>query len=79
MFDPITADALYQSHRWRKLRAAVLAENPTCQCCNRSPATEAHHEVPRRYCRDPFQRGNIVAVCRSCHLKLTRQQRRKYF
>jgi 5-methylcytosine-specific restriction protein A len=55
---------------WERTRTVVLGQQPLCPCGR--PATEVHH---RQALRDggTHARGNLVALCRSCHVKLTRQ------
>jgi len=53
---------------WRKLRAAVLRDQPICRDCERrgylTEATEVHHSNgdPSDNCR-----ANLVGLCKGCH------------
>ena len=57
---------------WRRLRAAVLADEPLCRECLRlwktEPATEVDHAD-----NDPSNndRNNLVPMCKPCHSKKT--------
>jgi 5-methylcytosine-specific restriction protein A len=54
---------------WRKLRAAFLAEHPTCVICG-APAIVADHVIPKAAGGDDDW-SNLQALCRSCHGKKT--------
>jgi len=65
-------DPRLKSSRWQKARAAVLADEPVCQCCahrgKAQPATQVDHITPRADAPDRFfDRLNLWALCRSCH------------
>ena len=66
---------LYQSARWRKLRAEKLAENPFCEACARAKparitaATIVHHREPLKRGGDPYEWDNLESICASCHNK----------
>lgn len=52
--------------RWRKVRAMVLAEEPSCRLCQR-PATEVHHIEPIGDGGDPYDITNLMPICKECH------------
>ncbi|GAF78328.1 unnamed protein product, partial [marine sediment metagenome] len=55
------------THRWRKLRKAILnRDDHTCAWCG-GVATEADHVIARAEGGDPFDPSNIVASCRGCN------------
>jgi 5-methylcytosine-specific restriction endonuclease McrA len=62
---------MYNNAAWRRLRAQVLAEEPTCQlqlegCTGRS--TQAAHVLSVAERPDLFlERSNVVGACRSCN------------
>lgn len=56
---------------WGNTRAQVIAEQPYCQCG--AVAREVHHRIPLRQ-GGTHDRANLVAMCVSCHRKVTRQQ-----
>ena len=62
---------LYNSRRWRKLRAAQLARHPLCKMCEDQgavePATVADHVVPHGGDLDLFWRGELQSLCAACH------------
>lgn len=64
---------LYQSARWRKVRAEKLAADPFCEVCARArppritAATIVHHKLPIKQGGDPFKRDNLESICASCH------------
>ena len=69
-----------QTTRYRKMRAAFLAENPLCAECERNgryrPATELDHIVPLH--RDPSPENfwgerepGLQGLCEPCHLRKT--------
>src|SRR5690349_18252033 len=57
--------------RWKRVRAAKLAQQPTCERCG-EPATDVHHkdeaglDGPAAYSIE-----NAEALCHSCHSKHT--------
>jgi 5-methylcytosine-specific restriction protein A len=58
--------------RWRRARAAYLAQHPLCASCQTAgrlvPATVVDHMVPHR--GDPvlfWDEANWAALCKSCH------------
>lgn len=69
---------LINSTRWRRLRAATLAEHPLCVRCKErgllTPASEVHHRQPvetgrnfiekHRLAYDP---ANLMPLCHECH------------
>lgn len=61
----------YADRRWRAKRAAHLAKEPLCRYCAREgrlePATIADHIEPHRGDRTKFWRGELQALCASCH------------
>ena len=59
-------------HRWRKARAAYLAQHPLCVECERlgrtTPATVVDHIVPHRGNQRLFwRRSNWQALCKAHH------------
>jgi 5-methylcytosine-specific restriction protein A len=75
--------ALYHSARWRRLRLAILAEHPLCQCldCAASNtvllATVVHHTRPH-HGREAlfFDETNLQPLSKACHNRLTGRGRR---
>jgi 5-methylcytosine-specific restriction endonuclease McrA len=68
----------YSSHKWRKLRAKVIADEPYCQL--RLPgclvlATCVDHIIPRSLRPDlEMTRSNLASACKPCNdLKGDRQ------
>lgn len=60
--------------QWRKIRAAFLALNPLCEMCRRqgifTAANEVHHVKPLADGgTNDFE--NLMALCKSCHSKIT--------
>jgi 5-methylcytosine-specific restriction enzyme A len=58
--------------RWRRARAAYLAQHPLCVRCHEAghlePATIVDHRVPHR--GNPvlfWDEGNWAALCKPCH------------
>ena len=71
--DRRAAIAFYQSPKWRKLRAAHLAEFPLCHRCpidRPTAAKEVHHKIPRDVAPDlALDPENLEGLCRPCHRK----------
>lgn len=66
---------LINTARWRRLRHSVLEDHPVCERCGVCAACEVHHRVPvesapglRAMERLMFDRGNLQALCRRCHV-----------
>jgi len=57
----------YNAH-WRRVRAAVLADEPLCRRCREAgrvtPAAEVHHRDGNAH---NLARDNLEPLCRSCH------------
>lgn len=63
---------LYKLHRWRKLRAAVLRQQPLCVLCTAEGRTAlaqvVDHKVPHKGSMDLFwDRDNLQPLCYTCH------------
>lgn len=60
------AKAIWQTPRWRRVRAQVLANaEGQCESCGRR-ATTVHHATGYD---DPFDPAGMVALCHTCHGK----------
>lgn len=63
--------AFYNSAAWRRTSAAIRAENPVCVVCihaqRANPATVVDHIVPVKFGGARLNRGNLMAMCSSCH------------
>jgi 5-methylcytosine-specific restriction enzyme A len=72
--------ALYESRRWRALRAALLTVSPLCERCQArgqtTPALIAHHRTPHRGDLALFLCGveGLEAMCVPCHNSLGQQE-----
>jgi 5-methylcytosine-specific restriction protein A len=55
---------------WRRRRAEVLRETPSCQVCGRL-ATDVHHVARRSQAGDD---GPLVALCHRCHSSVTSRE-----
>jgi len=58
-------------HRWRQLRARVLAQQPYCACGART--TQVDHIVPLSR-GGMHERANLRAMCGPCHSRRTRRE-----
>jgi 5-methylcytosine-specific restriction protein A len=62
----------YATPEWRRLRARVLLEEPTCHCGCGRPSDQVDHIVSRRARPDlELERSNVRAFARSCHSRRT--------
>ena len=74
---PNTEDRrLYDTARWHRLRALVLAQEPLCGDCAAKGETTASREVhhKQRHAGDVglfFARENLTALCGTCHKRRT--------
>lgn len=61
----------YHSVPWRKLRLAVLIENPLCvECAKKGLIVEGSvvdHDKPINQGGDPWDRSNLQVLCYPCH------------
>jgi 5-methylcytosine-specific restriction protein A len=75
---------IYNSERWRRLRAWKFACNPLCELClqeNKTvPAEDIHHIISFMSTDDPRQRlflaydyNNLMSLCKQCHQKIHNQ------
>ncbi len=65
---------IYLSKRWRILRRRVLYDNPICQACDNSLATDVDHITPIERGGDPWFRANLQALCARCHGRQTKAE-----
>ena len=71
---------VYNTRRWRKLRAAYLMEHPLCEICKKdgvlTPAIDVHHRDSftnyegLQLHEKAFDSDNFVALCKKCHATL---------
>jgi 5-methylcytosine-specific restriction enzyme A len=70
----------YDKH-WRAIRKSFLKRNPLCESCldrqQVTQANEVHHIKPLRE-GGTHDDSNLMALCHSCHSKITRQYRPTY-
>ena len=59
---------------WKKLRARFLLQHPLCELCRSegrlTAAEEVHHVLPLAN-GGTNEEGNLMALCKSCHSKIT--------
>jgi len=69
---------IYNSQRWRDLRAWKMVCNPLCEKCERkgkvTPADDVHHVISFMSTDDPVERlrlaldfDNLMSLCDWCH------------
>ena len=49
----------------KKNRLIILINNPLCEVCEKTPATEVHHKDNTK---DNHRLSNLMAVCHKCHI-----------
>ena len=70
--------SIYNTPRWKKLRAAKVAENPLCEVClaagRVTPTDEVHHVIPLDFTMErirleelAYDWDNLKSVCVECH------------
>ena len=70
---------IYGSTRWRRLRKQILERDGwRCTECGRAGRLECHHLEKITSAEKWFDPSNLAAICRSCHIKKTRQERRDF-
>lgn len=73
--------SIYDTSRWRKLRASKLMNSPLCEMCleqNKVTAgVDVHHKVSFVNAVDPLWRlelaysyDNLQTLCKACHQKI---------
>lgn len=70
---------LYDTQRWRRLSTRVRMEEPVCRSCKGTPQPTRHtdHITPHRGDVGLFyDRGNLQALCGSCHSEKTKREMR---
>lgn len=69
---------VYDTVRWRKLRAWKFSLNPLCEMCEKkgiiTPAEDIHHiesftgaESPERVEALAYDINNLMSLCKKCH------------
>ena len=77
---------IYQSERWKKLRAWKLYDNPLCEMCLKegkvTPAEDIHHVVSFMSTNDMEQRmflaydyDNLMSLCKRHHQAIHNRKR----
>lgn len=72
---------IYNTERWRRLRAWKFACNPLCEICLKDdkivPAEDIHHIVSFMSTDDMAKRNflaydydNLMSLCKQCHQKI---------
>lgn len=72
---------IYNSQRWRDLRAWKMLNDPICEICEESgkiaPADDVHHMISFMGVDDPARRNNLAydyenlqSVCDECHQRI---------
>lgn len=72
---------IYNSVRWRNLRALKMTNNPLCEICEANgkitPVDDVHHMISFMSVDDPVRRyhlaydyDNLQSVCDECHQKI---------
>lgn len=72
--------ALSYGPGWKEIRAFVRARDKVCRACGRTPeengrALDVHHLDPHRFSGDNSP-DNLIALCRSCHMRADDHGRR---
>lgn len=71
-------DALYNTSRWRTLRARVLKENPNCAQCGSSEGLTVHHaNLPKGNEEAFFDPEALIVLCKECHDRITSAENRR--
>jgi hypothetical protein len=66
----------YDTNQWKKLRAAILRDEPLCVRCSNMGvvrmAKVVDHCIPARDYHDFFDTDNLYPVCTQCHSDVTK-------
>ena len=69
--------SLYQSYRWKKIRARQIKEWHYCQLCGSTiPPFTVHHVFPHHGNETLFFAGPFMTLCKSCHSRITLEEQR---
>ena len=61
--------------KWAKVRLEILARDKNrCTKCGKAGRLEIDHCTPLELGGDAYGHGNLRALCRGCHIAVTRQQ-----
>ena len=61
---------MYNTSRWKKLRAWQLHQQPVCERCGKHFADTVHHKVEHDgYLEMFYAVDNLESLCRACHDK----------
>ncbi len=68
-------EGLYNTARWKKLRAYILKRDGCCYKCGSIEKLQVHHKIAARNDEELFfNPANCVCICFSCHSKETRRE-----
>ncbi|NQU99973.1 MAG: HNH endonuclease [Parcubacteria group bacterium] len=67
----IKSEGIKKWRSWRKLRKAVIQNQPYCAVCGWGKKLEGHHTKPRHLFPElSLTMSNIIILCRDCHFHL---------
>ncbi|MGA0081716.1 MAG: HNH endonuclease [Ilumatobacteraceae bacterium] len=73
---------LYNTTAWRRLRAAVLREQPLCVHCTETGATTlaqmVDHIFPVRLGGDMWALDNLQPLCNKCHARKSAREQNQF-
>lgn len=68
-------DPLYNTRKWKNLRASHLETNPECAVCGTTELLQVHHIKKPNGNEDLFyDADNLMTVCRRCHFEITKEE-----
>ena len=66
---------LYNTSKWRKLRAFILKNQPYCNNCGATEKLEIHHRIqPKGNPELFYDESNLVPLCGLCHKNVTARE-----
>ncbi len=57
------------SQEWRDKSAKILARDPICKICDKTPSVDAHHLTYERITQENLD-TDLIGVCRKCHNRI---------
>lgn len=64
------------TRRWKTIQKAMVREQPWCSTCQADRDLTVDHITPLCHGGDPWDRGNLRVLCRTCNSRKGARERR---